>query len=173
MAGDNAVNIELAKITAAEKQAEFDHELSRMKVKWTSGIVAVVLAIVGAVGGWATGAFEYIIKKVKSDTDSYAATSSIERDYLDRYLDHALNEDLQYRRDFALYVARTAVTKDVRDNWQLFYVDIQKLLEADLKRRTEVSKQVDILRKDAEANAAKIAALETENRALSTRIEGS
>ncbi len=125
---DPAMQLQFEQLAFEREKARQQHELEKLKVKWISGVVAVILAIVGAIGGWATGVFEFLIKKTGVENETALNEKQIEKDYLDSYVKYALDKDLRTRRDFALYVSTTARTEDVRNNWKSFKQAIEALI---------------------------------------------
>jgi len=75
-----------------EEKSKRQHALDKLKIKWVSSVVAVVLPLIGAVGGWANGWFDFALKsaltdidKAKSVSEIAASTSEIEKNYLDSF----------------------------------------------------------------------------------------
>ncbi len=174
--------LELEELTL-KTQAEQNRrqiELDRFRVKWISGVAAIVLALIGAVGGWMTGWFDFAIRSAdtsisrdRAQSDIAVTTAQIEKDYLDSFLNHALNKDLNYRRDFAIYVSTTAITKEVRDNWSNYRTEIEKLIQSETKSKDKKIAELETLQNDLErANSARVAALQAEIGALTRRIQG-
>lgn len=165
-------DVKLAQIALDAKTHEWNYQIQKMKIRWVSFTGAILLAVITAVGGWQQGWFKFSLESKTAEQIQFTTTAEIERDYLDRFMQHALNNDLQYRSDFALYFSKTAITAPMRDNWNEYYKAVQMLLKNEQKKVTQNAAKIDELRKDETDNTAKIAALEAEIAALNTRIQG-
>jgi len=164
------IRVQLEQLAFEREKSVRHFQLAEMRIKWISGVVAIVLAIVAALGGWMSGLFGFVIDKYKLDRDISDQESKWQKSYIDSYIEYALDKDLSNRRDFALYVHMTSETGEFKSRWKEYYEEIVKQIE---KEENTVSNNISIIKNlDEFRDYEEISILRSKNDAILKRIQG-
>ena len=165
------LKLEFEKLELERQNSKQAFEIEKLRIKWISGVVAIVLALIAAAGGLSAGVFDFLVRQSQSQDNSVELETKLEKEYLDSYIQFALDKDLSVRRDFALYVFKTARTDGVRTNWEAFHRSIVDQIRADEIQIKEHLEDIESLKGNEYRNREKIAYLNERISAISNRIQ--
>ena len=118
------------------------HRLQEIRVKWISGLVAVITAIITA----GTSVTISVLETRSKDKEIALKNAINEQEYIQQFVDEALSEDLQQRIDFAEYVAMVSTSPEMRTQWQDYHDLLEEKFEktrADLRAKViELSEEI-------------------------------
>lgn len=162
--------LQLQQLQFEREKSEKQFKLEEMRIKWVSCVVAIVLALIAALGGWVSGFFEYVINKTRVDGEISDQDSRWQKEYIDSYIKYALDKDLSNRRDFALYVFKTSRDGDFKKRWNDYYDEILSQIEAEESNLSD--NLVKLKQLDSFRDADEISILRGKNEAILNRIQG-
>lgn len=177
-------SIEYSRLALEEKRLEFDRDrqlrldqIERMKIRWISGLVAVLIPLISAIAGVTVAGIEFISGKAKLELDYQSALRENalkqreqQRLFLETFAERAMNGDLRYRRDFAIYVTTIAIDPEIKKSWQDYLAFISKEIEtAEFERQRLIEKSKAI---EVSQNAREIERLNREIIRLTRELEG-
>lgn len=102
-----------------------------MRIKWVSVVAAIAVALISAASAVTIAGIEYISKRaeVKTQNDTKLAdqahkNADQERLFLETFANQVMKGDLNYRKDFALYVKTVSKDIEMRTRWGEYSVEI-------------------------------------------------
>ncbi len=179
-------SLELVKLEHEQEKLRFErerfekqNETEKLKIKWISGVVAVVVAVLSTASGITIAVIEYIANssKIRLDYQQGIAENNIksaeqQRLFLETFATNVMNGDLAYRRDFAFYVSTVSTENNIKDAWTIYLKAIEKEIEITEIERSAAETQVARLQSVSEADEQEIARISREINRLTRALEG-
>ena len=113
--------------------SHIDHQLKRMQIRWSAykaiGVAFVATTIVGitsSVINWQIRQKEVAIEELKATSEVRVAQLNQQRDYLQSFVQYALDQNLHRKIDFAEYVAFASTSEELRAAWMAYYKRLEE-----------------------------------------------
>lgn len=122
MTEEQRLEIDREKLAFEREKFSQLHRLERWKAFWISGVVGVVVVLIGTIAA----IYSAFLESIDREQELRLRSLEIEQDYLTRFEQMALSENIQKRLDFAKFVSRVAQDEPLRQRWLQYFEEIEQ-----------------------------------------------
>lgn len=157
-----------------------ENKNERFKIKWISGVAAVLIAIISTISAVTIAAIEQISKYAEIEMTHQRDSADLalraleqQRLFLETFSNAVMNGDLTYRRDFALYVSTVSTDPGIRASWSEYHKLItEAIIASEEAREVAVSELAALQTQGADESELQRTRLLQEIARLTLLLEG-